>query len=70
MSKTIETTARKKDVPKKTGCCGGDHDRDSKHQAAPAVAPDHAKPSKQGTQEHAAHPHDGAGCCGGGKTRK
>lgn len=68
MSDASKIAIPKSDVPKKAGCCGGDHDKDNKHQAAPPIPLGKAKPADRGSHEHAADA-DG-GCCGSVKTGK
>lgn len=69
MSNTNETATPKSDQ-KKSGCCGGDHDKERQHQATPSATSGATKPAEHSTHEHARHKHGGSGCCGGGKVRK
>ena len=70
MSKTVETTHPKSDTPKSACCCGGDHDKNRKHQATSTVAPAQAKQSEHGAHEPAGDAHSSSGCCGGGKAHR
>ena len=69
MSNTNEASTLKSDQ-KKSGCCGGDHDKDRKHSATPSAAAGTTKPAEHSTHEHAQDEHDDSGCCGGRKARK
>jgi hypothetical protein len=73
MSKTSETSnqntshSKSTDAPKKSGCCGGDHDTDKK---VPSVEIAQAVASDKHKHEPEHHSHGGSCGCGSDNAKK